>query len=265
MRYLAWLAAAFSLAAQTPEIRLVRIATGVSAPTDIQTAGDGSGRLFFVQQNGIVRLFRNGQLAATPFLDITARTRGGGEQGLLGLAFPPGFDRKQYFYVNYTDRNGDTVVARYRVPAGRPDQADASSEEVILFQDQPFANHNGGPVALRTRRLPLDRTRRRRLGRRPDGTRPEPSIVAGEDAAHRCRKRRDPLTVSRQGIRSWVTRASFPRSGPPACATRGATPSTARPATCGSATSGRIAPRRSTSRRPPVPAARTTDGTALKA
>jgi len=146
MRHLVWLAAAFTLAAQTPEIRLVRIATGVSAPTDIQGPGDGSGRLFFVQQNGIVRVFRDGQLAATPFLDITSRTRGGGEQGLLGLAFPPGFNTKQYFYVNYTDRNGDTVVARYRVPVGRPDQADAASEEVILTQDQPFSNHNGGQL-----------------------------------------------------------------------------------------------------------------------
>ncbi|MGH9660209.1 MAG: PQQ-dependent sugar dehydrogenase, partial [Bryobacteraceae bacterium] len=99
--------------------------------------------LFFVQQNGIVRVFRDGALAAAPFLDIRARTRGEGESGLLGMAFPPGFARSRRFYVNYTDLAGDTIVAQYRV-SSNPDVADAASEVVLLKIDQPYDNHNGG-------------------------------------------------------------------------------------------------------------------------
>lgn len=127
-------------------ITLTRVATGVPDPTDIQSAKDGSQRLFVVQQNGLIRILRDGQLLATPFLDIAGRIAAGGERGLLGLAFPPGFADKHYFYVNYTDRNGNTVVARYRVSPANSDIADPSSEEVILRQQQPYANHNGGQL-----------------------------------------------------------------------------------------------------------------------
>ncbi len=131
--------------AAAQEIRAVRIATGIPAPTDIQNAGDGSGRLFFVQQDGLVRIFRNGALAAPPFLDIRSRTHGDGERGLLGLAFPPGYAQKQAFYVNYTDLAGNTVIARYRVSAD-PDAADPASETVLMNIPQPFPNHNGGQL-----------------------------------------------------------------------------------------------------------------------
>ena len=127
------------------DIRLAQVVSGLTAPTDIQNAGDGSGRLFLVQQNGVIRMFRNGALAAQPFLDIRAKTRLDGERGLLGLAFPPAFDRKQRFYVDYTDLNGNTVIAQYRVSAN-PDLADAASETVLLNITQPFANHNGGQL-----------------------------------------------------------------------------------------------------------------------
>ncbi|HEY1342750.1 MAG TPA: PQQ-dependent sugar dehydrogenase [Bryobacteraceae bacterium] len=127
------------------EIRLEQIATGISAPTDIQNAGDGSGRLFFVQQNGVIRIFRNGALVSQPFLDIRSKTTGTGERGLLGLAFPPGFAQKQRFYVDYTDLNGNTVIAQYRVTSN-PDIADPASEIALLHITQPFDNHNGGQV-----------------------------------------------------------------------------------------------------------------------
>jgi uncharacterized protein (TIGR03437 family) len=139
----AGLALAMRLSAQ--EIRLVQVASGIAAPTDIQSAGDGSGRLFFVQQNGIVRLFRNGALAIPPFLDISAKTRANGEQGLLGLAFSPKFAQNGRFYVDYTDLTGNTVIAQYRVSAN-PDVADATSAAVLLPIPQPFANHNGGQL-----------------------------------------------------------------------------------------------------------------------
>ena len=135
-------------AAQEPEVRLVRIASGLTNPILIQSARDSSGRLFFVQQNGVVRFSQGGALAATPFLDIRSKTRASGECGLLGLAFPPSYSQKRYFYVNYTNSAcNSSIVARYRLSAN-PDVADSGSEEVILTQSQPFSNHNGGHLAF---------------------------------------------------------------------------------------------------------------------
>src|SRR5689334_8750882 len=111
MRFLLWVLAVAPVAAQ--EIRTVQVVSGISAPTDIQNAGDGSGRLFFVQQNGVIRVMRNGALLTTPFLDIRNKTRADGERGLLGLAFAPGFAVSGRFYVDYTDLNGDTTIAQY--------------------------------------------------------------------------------------------------------------------------------------------------------
>src|SRR5262249_11486105 len=73
------------------------------------------------------------------------KTRADGERGLLGLAFPPEFGGKQRFYLDYTDLNGDTVIAQYQV-SQNTDVADAASEKVLLKIAQPFANHNGGQV-----------------------------------------------------------------------------------------------------------------------
>src|SRR5215467_6140792 len=104
----------FATLLYSQDIRTVPVANGISAPTDIQHAGDGSGRMFLVQQNGLIRILRNGSVLAAPFLDIRAKTHAQDEQGLLGLAFPPGFASKQHFYVDYTDVNGDTNIAMYR-------------------------------------------------------------------------------------------------------------------------------------------------------
>jgi len=134
---------AHGLAAQ--EIKLTALVSGISAPTDIQNSGDGSGRLFLVQQNGIIRIYQNGALVSTPFLDIRSKVTSGGERGLLGLAFPPGFATKQRFFVNYTDLNGNTVIAQYRV-SGSANVADAASETALLRINQPFENHNGGQL-----------------------------------------------------------------------------------------------------------------------
>lgn len=128
------------------ELSLTQIASGIAAPTDIQSAHDGTERLFFVQQNGIVRTYRNRSVLETPFLDIRSKTTGSGERGLLGLAFPPGFADKQRFYVYYTDRSGDIVIAQYRVSSDR-DVADAASETILLtIEHSQFANHNGGQL-----------------------------------------------------------------------------------------------------------------------
>jgi hypothetical protein len=77
---------------QAQEIRLVQAASGLSAPTDIQGANDGSGRLFLVEQRGLIRILRNGAVLPQPFLDLRARVSPtGDERGLPGLAFPPGY------------------------------------------------------------------------------------------------------------------------------------------------------------------------------
>ncbi|HEV3197194.1 MAG TPA: PQQ-dependent sugar dehydrogenase [Bryobacteraceae bacterium] len=145
MKFLIAAGMLLSMRLPAQEFRLVQVASGIDAPTDIQNAGDGSGRLFFVQQNGIVRLSRNGVLAIPPFLDISAKTRANGEQGLLGLAFPPKFAQNGRFYVDYTDLTGNTVIAQYRVSAN-PDVADATSATVLMTIPQPFDNHKGGQV-----------------------------------------------------------------------------------------------------------------------
>lgn len=130
-----------------PQISLQFEAGGLIQPLHIAHAGDGSGRLFVVEQGGRIRIIRNKVLLSTPFLNISDRVSCCGERGLLSVAFPPRYAGKGYFYVNYTDLSGNTVVARYRVSAD-PDIADPASEEVILTVAQPFANHNGGLVAF---------------------------------------------------------------------------------------------------------------------
>ncbi len=131
--------------AQDLSLRLTQLAAGLTNPTDIQHAGDGTNRLFVVQQNGVIRILSSGVLRPAPFLDIRNRTVGSGERGLLGLAFPPGYSGKRYFYVNYTNLAGDTVIARYRTTAD-PNVADPASETVLLTIVQPYANHNGGQL-----------------------------------------------------------------------------------------------------------------------
>jgi glucose/arabinose dehydrogenase len=126
----------------------VQRAAGLVQPVQVTHAGDGSGTLYVVEQAGRIRTIKDGALGVVPFLDISARVVSGGERGLLGVAFPPGYATKGTFYVNYT-RAGDgaTVVARYRVTQN-PDVADPASEEILLVIDQPFANHNGGQIAF---------------------------------------------------------------------------------------------------------------------
>ena len=134
-------------AAVWPGIDLKLALSGLKQPTDITHAGDGSGRLFISEQRGRIQLAKGSRLGSRPFLDITDRVSCCGERGLLGVAFPPGFTDKKYFYVNYTDRSGDTVVARYRVTQDR-DIANPKSEEILLKIKQPYANHNGGQIAF---------------------------------------------------------------------------------------------------------------------
>lgn len=115
-------------------------------PVALAHAGDG--RLFVVEQRGIIWVLQDGQRQDQPLLDIRDRVDdSANEQGLLGLAFHPDFASNGFFYVDYTRGGGDTVVSRFSVsPDGG--QADPASEQVLLTIDQPFSNHNGGALAF---------------------------------------------------------------------------------------------------------------------
>jgi glucose/arabinose dehydrogenase len=132
-----------------PVIALEQVNIGnLASPVHLTNAGDGSGRIFIVERIGRIRLVKNGNLQATPFLDISNHVLSGGEQGLLSVAFPPDYAQRKQFYVYYTQGNGDNVVARFRTSAN-PDLADSASEQQILELPHPFqTNHNGGQLAF---------------------------------------------------------------------------------------------------------------------
>ncbi len=130
------------------KLALVPVATGLAQPLFATHAGDGSGAIYIVEKRGTIRVVSNGALRETPFLDITSIVGSqGSEQGLLGLAFHPNYPTNRQFFVNYTDLNGDTVIARY---TARPDgvTADPNSARLVLKIDQPYPNHNGGMLAF---------------------------------------------------------------------------------------------------------------------
>ncbi len=129
-------------------IELETLVDGLESPLFVGHAGDGSGRLFVVEQAGRIRVVREGRLVAEPYLDLTDRIDAGGERGLLGLAFSPTFEVDGLLYVDYTDRDGDTVVSELTAPDPAADTADPASERVLLRIDQPHSNHNGGALAV---------------------------------------------------------------------------------------------------------------------
>ena len=120
---------------QNSLFRLTPVVNGLSNPVDIQFPRDRSGRMFVVEQAGRIRLVKNGELQATPFLDIRSRVLSGGEQGLLAMAFPPRFRDTGRFYVHYTDVAGNTVIARYQANGNT---ASAASEEIVLQVQQRY-------------------------------------------------------------------------------------------------------------------------------
>ena len=139
-------------AAPPGDLVLAPLISGLNSPVAVRHAGDGSGRLFIVEQGGVIRTWDGTAMLPTPFLNITSAVLSGGERGLLGLAFHPDYGNNGFFYVNYTydfDPTGSvddrTRIARYSVSAGNPDVADPG-ETVILEIDQDFSNHNGGDI-----------------------------------------------------------------------------------------------------------------------
>ncbi len=120
-------------------------------PVEFTHAGDGTNRVFVLEQEGRIKVFDNNSAtkSAETYLDIRDRVSDGGEMGLLGLAFDPNFKKNGYFYVNYTQRKPlQTVIARYKVASYKDAQASTSSEVILFTFSQPYDNHNGGKLAF---------------------------------------------------------------------------------------------------------------------
>lgn len=133
--------------AATAEPTWAHVVSGLASPVEVAHAGDGSKRLFVVEQGGRIRLIKAGSLQPAPFLDLGGLTRRDDERGLLGVAFHPRYASNRQFYVNYTrPQDGATVIARYQASAADPDVADLASAKVLLTIPQPYWNHNGGAL-----------------------------------------------------------------------------------------------------------------------
>jgi glucose/arabinose dehydrogenase len=131
-----------------PPIALEEITDGLKHPVHITYAGDGSSRLFVVEQAGVIRVIDQGQLLPQPFLDIHERVNSGGEKGLFSVAFHPQYKDNGLFYVDYTthQKGLHSIIAEFK--RRNYNQADPGSERVLLKIKQPYANHNGGQLAF---------------------------------------------------------------------------------------------------------------------
>lgn len=125
--------------------RRVVVARGLDSPVDIASTPSEPRRLYVVEQRGTIRVIDRGRVRPELFLDVQSFVTYGGEQGFLGLAFDPRYATNRFLYVNYTDRNGDTRVVRYRTN-GRT--ALAGTARLLLRVHQPYANHNGGDLVF---------------------------------------------------------------------------------------------------------------------
>ncbi len=156
--------------AELPEITLEPVLeNALVSPVAITNAGDGSGRMFIVDQRGTVQILRDGQLLSEPFLDISGKLvperPGFDERGLLSIAFPSDFATsgsagEGRFYAYYSAPSPDapgtegqpvdhrSVIAEFSVLPGNPDKADAASEREVMTFAEPQFNHDGGQLAF---------------------------------------------------------------------------------------------------------------------
>lgn len=132
-----------------PAIELVQVADGLLQPINVSVAPDGSGRLFVVERLGTIRIVQDGEVLADPFLDISSIVKiDHQEQGLLGLAFHPDYANNGRFFVFYSDHrtNGDHFLVEYAVSADDPNKADPDSGRLLMAEEDPYTNHNGGTM-----------------------------------------------------------------------------------------------------------------------
>ncbi len=124
----------------------VLVQGGLTMPLFVTAPPLDTSRLFILEQNGLVRIVKNGSLLPTPFIDVTGVSSCCGEQGLLGMAFASDYATSGVFYLSYTNNSGNSEIRRYTVSAN-PDVANTTGT-LILGVTQPFANHNGGNIAF---------------------------------------------------------------------------------------------------------------------
>ncbi len=139
---------------QSPQISAEQIATGVMSPVAITHAGDH--RLFVTEQQGRIRIIdlstNPPSLLPTPFLDITMIVQSGGEEGLLSVAFDPNYASNGFFYVYYTNKSGNLVIASYGVSSD-PNVADPTGTPLLTIDHPGQSNHNGGQLQFGLDRL----------------------------------------------------------------------------------------------------------------
>lgn len=130
-----------------PPLRLEKFLEGLELPVQVTHAGDGSGRIFVVDQRGRISIVQNGVANETLFLDISDRITCCGERGLMTIVFSPSFAANQQFYISYTSLDGDLVVSRFSTTSDGG-KAEMASEEILLSVSQPHHAHNGGSLAF---------------------------------------------------------------------------------------------------------------------
>jgi len=137
-------------AAETPApraLRLERVAGGLASPVHVTSAPAEPGRIYVIEQAGIVRVIENGTVRPEAFLDLRSEIASGGERGLLSVAFHPDYAENGRLFVDYTNREGDTRVVEFRANATRTVAEPATARE-LLAVDQPYSNHNGGQLVF---------------------------------------------------------------------------------------------------------------------
>jgi glucose/arabinose dehydrogenase len=146
---LAALAAVVALRAngdsQRSQIRMTRVASGLTEPVVVTAPPNEPNNVYVAEKVGRVRVIVRGRLRARPFLDIRSLVLDDGEQGFLGLAFSPNYAKNRHFYVDYTDRNGDSRLVEYK---SRGLSRKPKKLRQIFFQNDPYPNHNGGNLVF---------------------------------------------------------------------------------------------------------------------
>jgi glucose/arabinose dehydrogenase len=163
----------------TLTVELVPVADGLNEPVFVTAAPGEPGRLYVVEQAGLIRVVgADGVTADTPLLDLTAAVTFGGEQGLLGLAFHPDYADNGRFFVDYTRApDGATVISQFNAVDG---VADPASERQLLVIEQPFDNHNGGMIAFDATGMLLIGTGDGGSGGDPFGAGQDPGVLLGK-------------------------------------------------------------------------------------
>ena len=137
----------FTATPATAQIQLTSRVSGLTNPVFVGNAGDGSNRLFIVEQAGIIKVLQPDSSTPTVFLNITSRVLSGGERGLLGLAFHPQYSTNGRFFVFYTQSDGALVIAEYFAAPGS-NTAGTTEKRILVIPHSSFANHNGGMLAF---------------------------------------------------------------------------------------------------------------------